>query len=221
MIGRVFLYDLRLAFRPQSSSGFSLGFFLVFALLMPLGIGPDQAVLSNAAIGIIWLGLLLASLLTLDRIFHLDFEDGTLELYALTDFPLEGIIAAKIAAHWVVTGLPLSVLALFVGFVLHLPSDVFLTLLLSLLIGSIGLSAIGAFGASICLGLKRGGLLLSLLVLPLSIPTLIFGSQTARVALLGGDYLAPLLISSGVSIATLATLPFAIAFSIRIHIRNL
>ncbi|MBC7141902.1 MAG: heme exporter protein CcmB, partial [Rhodobacteraceae bacterium] len=174
------LRDLRLATRAGGGFGLSLAFFLIVTVLVPFGVGPEGGILARIAPGILWVGALLSCLLSLDRIFALDREDGSLDLLATAPIPLEGVVAAKALAHWLTTGLPLTLGAPVLGVLLHLPGSGFAWLTLSLLLGTPALSVIGTFGAALTVGLKRGGLLLSLLVLPLYIPTLICGAEAAR-----------------------------------------
>lgn len=211
--------DLTLAIRAGGGFGLGLAFFLIVTILVPFGVGPESAILSVIAPGILWVGALLACLLSLDRIFALDFEDGSLDLLATAPIPLEGVVAMKAAAHWVTTGLPLTLAAPVLGTLLHLPVEGYLWMLLSLAIGTPALSMIGTFGAALTVGLKRGGLLMSLLVLPLYVPTLIFGAETVKRALDGLTTATPALMLAGVTLATCALLPFAAAAAIRINLR--
>lgn len=211
--------DLRLAMRAGGGFGLGLGFFLIVTVLVPFGVGPEAETLARIASGIMWVGALLACLLSLDRIFQLDFEDGSLDLLATAPVPMEGIILIKALAHWITTGLPLTIAApLFAG-LLHLEAPGHLWLFITLLIGTPALSIIGTFGAALTVGLKRGGLLLSLLVLPLYVPTLLFGAETARRATIGMDYSQTLAILAGVTAGAIALLPFAAAGAIRINLR--
>ncbi len=213
------LRDLRLATRAGGGFGLSLAFFLIVTVLVPFGVGPEGGTLAKIAPGILWVGALLACLLSLDRIFALDREDGSLDLLATAPIPMEGAVAVKALAHWLTTGLPLTLAAPVLGVLLNLPLAAFQPLLLSLLIGTPALSMIGTFGAALTVGLKRGGLLLSLLVLPLYIPTLIYGAEAAR---RGGEGLAtatPLLMMAGITLGTIAILPFAAAAAIRVNLR--
>lgn len=211
--------DLRLAFRAGGGFGLGLGFFLILAVLVPLGVGPDQTVMGVIAPGILWVGALLACLLSLDRLFALDFEDGSLDLLATSPIPLEGVVAIKALAHWLTTGLPLALVAPVLGVLLNLPGPAYLALIVSLLLGTPALSMIGAFGAALTVGLKRGGLLLSLLVLPLYVPSLVFGAQSVTRAAQGLDISTPLLLLSGITAGSVALLPFAAAFALRINLR--
>jgi len=211
--------DLRLALRSGGGFGAGLAFFLVLVVLVPLGVGAQMEVLAAVAPGILWVGALLACLLSLDRIFALDWEDGSLDLMATAPLPLELIAAAKALAHWLTNGLPLTVLAPLSGALLGLPPSAYGWLMLSLLIGTPALSFIGTFAAALTVGLRRGALLLSLLVLPLYIPTLVFGAELARRGAEGLATLTPLLMLAGISCGTLAALPFAAALALRINLR--
>lgn len=211
--------DLTLAVRAGGGFGLALAFFLIVVTLAPLGVGADTALLARIAPGILWLGALLACLLSLDRLYALDMEDGSLDLLATAPLPLEGVAAAKSAAHWLTTGLPLTLAAPALAILLSLPVEAMGTLALSLALGTPALSAIGGFGAALTVGLKRGGLLLSLLVLPLYVPTLIFGAEATRRAAEGLDPATPLLLLAGVTLGSLALLPFAAAAALRINLR--
>ena len=213
------LRDLKLAFRSGGGFGLSLAFFLIVVMFAPFGIGPEGGTLARIAAGILWIGALLACLLSLDRLFQLDFEDGTLDLLATSPLPMEGVVATKALAHWLTTGLPLTLAAPVLGFLLHLPSGAYGWTTLSLLIGTPALSCLGAIGAALTVGLKRGGLLLSLLVLPLYIPTLIFGAETAKRAAEGMDTTTPALILGAISLFTFALAPFAAAAAVRVNLR--
>jgi heme exporter protein B len=216
---RLVARDLALAVRAGGGFGLGLAFFLIVVVLVPFALGPDTARLAAIAPGILWLGALLACLLSLDRIFALDFEDGSLDLLASAPIPLEGVVAAKALAHWLTTGLPLTLVAPVLGVLLNLPGPGYPWVVLSLAFGTPALSMIGAFGAALTVGLKRGGLLLSLLVLPLYVPTLIFGAEVARRGALDLDLATPLLLLAGITGATLALLPFAAAGALRVNLR--
>lgn len=211
--------DLRLAMRAGGGFGLGLAFFLLVAVIVPLGVGPDPATLAKIAPGILWVGALLSCLLSLDRIFALDFEDGSLDLLATSPMPLEGVVAVKAMTHWLVTGLPLVVVAPVLGLLLNLPQPGYGWLVVSLGLGTPALSVIGAFGAALTVGLKRGGLLLSLLVLPLYIPTLIFGAEVVRRGAQGLAVGTPLALLAGITAGSLALLPFAAAAAIRVNLR--
>ncbi|MDN5787388.1 heme exporter protein CcmB [Pseudorhodobacter sp.] len=211
--------DLRLAMRAGGGFGLGLAFFLLVAVLVPLGVGPQSDTLAKIAPGILWVGALLACLLSLDRIFALDFEDGSLELLVTAPVPLEGVVAIKAMAHWLVTGLPLTLLAPVLGVLLNLAGPGYLWLVISLALGTPALSVIGAFGAALTVGLKRGGLLMSLLVLPLYVPTLIFGAEVVKRGAEGLALATPLALLAGITAGAAALLPFAAAFAIRINLR--
>ena len=213
------LRDLRLAMRAGGGFGLGLAFFLIVVTLVPFGVGPEGDVLSRIATGVLWLGALLACLLSLDRIFALDFEDGSLDLLATAPVPLEGVVTIKALAHWITTGLPLVLAAPVFGVLLHLPGPAYFWLVVSLILGTPALSVLGAFGAALTVGLKRGGLLLSLLVLPLYVPTLIFGAELVRRGASGMDTQMPLLMLAGITAATIAVVPFASAAAIRVNLR--
>lgn len=211
--------DLQLAFRAGGGFGLGLAFFLIVTVMVPFSVGPNSATLSVIAPGVLWLGALLACLLSLDRLLALDWEDGTLDLLATAPLPLEGVLSVKSLAHWLTTGLPLVLAAPFLGVLLNLPTQGFLWITLSLLIGTPALSVIGTFGAALTVGLKRGGLLLSLLVMPLYVPTLIFGAEVARRGAEGMAVETPLLMLGGITLGTIALLPFASAAVLRVNLR--
>ncbi|MDA9990858.1 heme exporter protein CcmB [Paracoccaceae bacterium] len=215
----VLLRDLKLAMRVGGGFGLAIMFFLILVVLVPFGIGPDAALLSAISPGILWIGALLACLLSLDRIFSLDYEDGTLDHLAIAPLPLESVVLAKATAHWLTTGLPLGLISPLLGLMLGLPIEGYLWLVLSLVLGTPALSVIGTFGAALTLGLKRGGLLLSVLVLPLYGPTLIFGAEVARRGSAGIELQTPLLMLLGLSFGVMAILPFASAAVLRINLR--
>ncbi len=211
--------DIQLAFRAGGGFGLGLAFFLIVTVLVPFSVGPQSALLSTIAPGVLWLGALLACLLSLDRLLALDWEDGTLDLLATAPLPLEGVAAIKALAHWITTGLPLVIAAPVLGVLLNLPSQGYMPLMISLAIGTPALSVIGTFGAALTVGIKRGGLLMSLLVLPLYVPTLIFGAEVARRGAAGLDTSTPLLMLAGITAGAAALLPFASAAVLRVNLR--
>lgn len=211
--------DLRLAVRAGGGFGLGLAFFLIVVVLVPFAVGPQTELLQSIAPGVLWIGALLACLLSLDRILALDWEDGSLDLLATAPLPMEGIVSIKALAHWITTGLPLVLVAPLLGVLLNLPVPGFLWLVVSLLVGTPALSVIGTFGAALTVGLKRGGLLMSLLVLPLYVPTLIFGAEVARRGADGFSIKTALLMEAGISFGVIALLPFASAAVLRINIR--
>ncbi len=211
--------DLKLAMRAGGGFGLGLSFFLIVTVLVPFGVGPESNLLAKIAPGILWLGALLACLLSLDRIFALDWEDGSLDLLATSPLPMEGVVTVKALAHWLTTGLPLCLAAPLFGLLLNLPTQGYQWLVVSLVLGTPALSVIGTFGAALTVGLKRGGLLLSLLVLPLYVPTLIFGAEVARRGAEGLANTTPLLMLAGITAGTIALLPFASALVLRVNLR--
>lgn len=213
------LRDLALALRAGGGFGLGLAFFLIVVVLVPFSVGPHSDLLTRIAPGVLWLGALLACLLSLDRLLAVDWEDGALDLLATSPLPLEGVLVAKAAAHWITTGLPLVLAAPLLGVLLNLAPQGYGVLVLSLLLGTPALSMIGAFGAALTVGIKRGGLLLSLLVLPLYVPTLIFGADAARRAAEGLDPATPLMLLAGISAAVLALMPFAAGTVLRVNLR--
>jgi heme exporter protein B len=211
--------DMKLAVRAGGGFGLGLGFYLILAVLIPLGVGPDPETLGRIAPGILWVGALLACLLSLDRLFALDHEDGSLDLLATSPIPMEGVVAIKALAHWLTTGLPLALAAPVLAILLNLPAGAYGVLMLSLALGTPALSMIGAFGAALTVGLKRGGLLLSLLVLPMYVPTLVFGAQAVTRAAAGLAPGTPLLLLAGITAGSVALLPFAAAHALRVNLR--
>jgi heme exporter protein B len=194
--------DLRLATRAGGGFGLGLAFFLIVIVLIPFGVGPEVAVLARIAPGILWVTALLAALLSLDRIFALDHEDGSLSLLATAPLPLESAVLAKAAAHWVTTGVPLTIAAPALGFLLHLEGAAYAPLFLGLLLGTPSLSLIGTFGAALTVGVS-----------------LIFGAEAARRGALGLDVAVPLMLLGAISAGALALLPFASAYALRVNLR--
>ena len=211
--------DLMLAVRAGGGFGLGLAFFLIVIVLVPFGVGPEAEVLARIAPGVLWVAALLAALLSLDRIFALDYEDGSLPLLATSPLPLEGVALVKGIAHWVTTGLPLTLAAPALGFLLNLAPSAYVWLFVSLAFGTPALSMIGAFGAAVTVGVKRGGLLMSLLVLPLYVPTLIFGAEAVRRGADGFDASTPMLMLVGITLGCFAVLPFAAAAALRVNLR--
>lgn len=211
--------DLILAVRAGGGFGLGMAFFLIVVILVPLGIGPDMEILSKVSVGILWVGALLACVLSLDRIFSLDYDDGTLELLLTSPIPLEAVVTVKAFSHWITTGLPLVVISPILGLLLGLQVSDLKWVFISLLLGTPALSVIGAFGAALTVGIRRGGLLLSLLVLPLYVPTLIFGANVASKGLADISNNSALLILTAVTLAAFSILPFASALVLRINLR--
>jgi heme exporter protein B len=219
MIGQIFRRDLRLAFRHLAEVVNPLWFFLIIVTLFPLAIGPEPQLLRQIAPGIVWVAALLASLLAMDRLFRDDWQDGSLQQMMLMPVPLSMVVLAKVAAHWVVSGLPLLIISPLIAMLFGLSVDEWHVLALTLLLGTPTLSFIGAIGVGLTVGLRRGGVLLSLLVLPLTIPLLIFATgavNAAQMQLPIDGYLAVL----GAFLAASATLsPFATAAALRISVQ--
>ncbi|MEM7529177.1 MAG: heme exporter protein CcmB [Pseudomonadota bacterium] len=211
--------DLALALRLGGGGAIGLAFFVLVVLLVPLGVGREPATLARIAGGILWVAALLATLLSLDRLFQADHEDGTLEQLMLAPLPLEQVVLAKVAAHWLTTGLPIVLAAPVLGLMLQLPVGTLPALVLALLVGSPALSLVGAVGAALTAGIRRGGLLLSVLVLPLYIPTLVFGARTVENALLDLPWAPPLALTAALSLLAAAVAPFAAAAALRINAR--
>ena len=211
--------DIRLAVRAGGGFGLGLAFFLIVIVMVPFAVGADTGLLSKIAPGVLWIGALLACLLSLDRLLALDFEDGTLDLLATAPLPLEAALSVKALAHWITTGLPLVIAAPVLGVLMNLPTQGYVWLVLSLLLGTPALSVIGTFGAALTVGIKRGGLLLSLLVLPLYLPTLIFGAEAAQRGAAGANASTPMLLLAGISAATIALMPFASAAVLKVNLR--
>lgn len=195
-----------------------LVFFVMVCALFPLGIGPQADRLAELAPGILWVVALLASLLASDSVFRGDFDDASLEQMLLSPQPLYPQVLAKTLAHWLMTGLPLSLLSPLLGGLLHLPTEGMLPLMASLILGTSALSFIGAIGAALTIGLRKGGLLLSLIVLPLYVPVLIFGSSAVKTAIEGGVYLPQLAMLGVFFLVATALAPLAISGALRISL---
>lgn len=211
LVGR----DLRLALRQGSDATIAVMFFVLCVVLFPFGVGPEPNILARIAAGVIWVAALLASLLSLERLFQTDYEDGSLELLSLTALPLEAVVLAKVLAHWLVTGVPLIVAAPLLAVLLNMEAAGFGVLVLTLAIGTPILSLIGAIGAALTLGARRGGVLLSLLILPLYIPVLIFGAGAIDAAINGLTPRPHLLLLAGILAAALPLAPWAGASALR------
>ena len=207
--------DLRLAWRTPGDSVNVVLFFVLSVVLFPFGVGPAAETLSRISVGVIWVMALLAALLSLDRLFREDADDGSLDLLALSPAPLEFLVLGKVLAHWLITGLPLIVASPLLALFLQMPREAYPTLLLALLIGTPTLSLIGAIGASLTLGARRGGVLVALLVLPLYIPVLIFGVGAVEAASAGLEARPHLLLLGGLLALFLPLAPVATAAALR------
>jgi heme exporter protein B len=209
--------DMRLATRAGGSAFLALAFFAMTATLVPLGIGAETRLLGTVAAGILWVCAVLAALLSLDRLFQADFEDGSLDVLALGPLPLESIAAAKIAAHWLVTGLPLTIVSPIIALLFSLPGRGYGALAAALAIGTPAVSAIGAIGASLTISIRRGGLILPFIVMPLLAPIVIFGAGAARAAI-DGLASGALLFLAATSLAAVLLSPFAAAAGLRLNL---
>jgi heme exporter protein B len=211
LVGR----DLRLALRGGIGSLVAMVFFVIAATLFPLGVGPESALLERIAPGVLWVCALLATMLSLDRMFQDDYDDGSLEVIALGPLPLEMVVLAKVLTHWLTTGLPLIIAAPALAILLNMSTQGFAVLIISLLLGTPILSLIGSVGAALTVGLKRDGILISLLVLPLYVPVLIFAVGAVEGAIFGLGAQANLLILAGGFLFFLVLTPWASAAALR------
>lgn len=210
--------DILLAYRKRGELVNPLVFFLIVATLFPLGVSPNPEFLAQVAPGVVWVAALLATLLSMDSLFRSDYDDGSLEQMLLSPHPLTLLVLAKVTGHWLMTGLPLAIISPLLGLMLYLPESGYLALVISLLLGTPVLILVGAIGAGLTVGLRKGSVLLSLLVLPLFIPVLIFGAGTVLAGINGlpiGGYLA--LLGAMLALA-LALAPLAISAAIRISV---
>jgi heme exporter protein B len=215
-LAAVFLRDMRIAIRVGGGALMGVLFFLAVVTLVPFAVGPDLALLRRIGPAILWIGALLASLLALDRLFSGDHEDGSLDLILLGRSPLELVVIAKALAHWVTTGLPLVLASPVLGFFLNLEPVAIGAVMLTLFVGTPALTFIGLIGAALAVMLQRGGLLLPVLVLPLSIPVLIFGVSAADAAVTGPvSFGRPLVILCALTLFTLVLGPVAAAAALR------
>ncbi|HEX6549306.1 MAG TPA: heme exporter protein CcmB [Gammaproteobacteria bacterium] len=212
--------DLQLAYRRRGEMVTPLMFFIMVTALFPLGLNPDPALLRTLAPGVIWVAALLAGVVGLESLFKSDYEDGTLELMVLSPVPLELVALMRVLTHWLITGLPLVILAPLMGMLLAFPPSAMGTLLIGLLLGTPVLSLLGAVGAALTVGLRRSGMLLPLLILPLAVPILIFGARSAAMALTGDDVSGPLYLLAAILALTVTLAPFAIAGGLRVSLEN-
>lgn len=207
--------ELRLAFRQSTDTMMVIAFFVIAVVLFPFGVGPEPNMLARIGPGVIWVAALLAAMLSMERMFQADYEDGSLELLALTPVPLELTVLAKVFSHWLTTGLPLIIVSPLLAIMMNIPYEGWGVLILSLALGTPTLSLIGAIGAGLVLGARRGGVLLSLLVLPLFIPILIFGVGSVDMVLNGLETKAHMLLLGGIFLGSLALTPWATAAAVR------
>ncbi len=214
----VLQHDLTLAFRHRGELANPLLFFVIVVSLFPLALGPESRTLAQIAPGIIWVAALLVSLLALEGMFRSDFEDGTLEQVLLSPYPLSLLVCAKVLAHWLVTGLPLLIMSPLLAVLLHMPEQSVPALVVSLLLGTPVLSLVGAIGIALTVGLRRGGLLLSLLVLPLWVPVLIFAASAVGDAAIGLDISAQLFFLAAMLVLAITLAPLAIGAALKISV---
>ena len=213
--GQIILRDLRLALRQGLDAVMVLMFFVITVTLFPLGVGPEPNLLARMGPGVIWVAALLSTMLSLDRLFQHDYEDGSLELLVLSPVPLEALVLAKVAAHWLLTGLPLIVGSPLLATFMNMPTEGLLVLMVSMLLGTPVSSFIGAVGGALTLGARRGGVLVSLLVLPLYIPLLIFGVAAVDAAIWGLSVKPHLLFLGAMLSAAIPLAPWAAAAALR------
>lgn len=211
----VFRREMRLALRQGADSAMVVAFFVIAVVLFPLGIGPEPNTLAKIGPGVVWVAALMAAMLSMERLFQTDYEDGSLELLTLAPMPLEITVLAKIAVHWLTTGLPLIVVSPLLAVMMNVPADGWPVLIASLALGTPILSLLGAVGAALVLGARRGGVLLSLLILPLAVPVLIFGAGAVDAALTGGNAKVNLLLEGAILLGCLALCPWAAAAAVR------
>ena len=212
--------ELVVAYRRRTDLINPLLFFLMVITLFPMGVTPDMDKLSELAAGILWVAALLATLLSLDMMFRSDFDDGTLEQILLSSGVVEWRVMAKILAHWLVTGLPLTIISPALSLMLALPGRAVPALMMSLFVGTLALSLIGSVGAALTVGLRKGGLLLSLLVMPLFIPVLIFGASAVASATLGLSFKIQLLYICAIALVALALTPWITTVALRISVNQ-
>lgn len=210
------LRDLTLAYRHRADYVNPLVFFVIVVTLFPLGLDPQMSLLQRIAPGVIWVAALLASMLSLDGLFRADFEDGSLEQMVLSPHPLTVVVLAKVLAHWLASGVPLLLLSPLLGVLLHLDGHAISILITTLALGTPVLSLIGAIGGALTVTLKRGGILLSLIVLPLYIPVLIFAASAVAAAGVGVTVTAQLYMLGGILVLALTLAPLAVASALRI-----
>ncbi|GEM74358.1 heme exporter protein CcmB [Vibrio sagamiensis] len=210
--------ELLIAFRRQADILNPLWFFIIVITLFPLGVGPAGDLLARIAAGIIWVAALLSALLSLERLFRDDFQDGALEQMMLMPIPLQLVIISKVIAHWLLTGLPLILISPLIAILLSLDFNTWLAVVFTLMVGTPTLSFIGAIGVALTVGLQKGGVLLSLLLLPLFTPILIFATAAIDAASLGMAYNGQLAILGAMLVAAMTLTPFAISASLRISV---
>jgi heme exporter protein B len=215
-VGALMARDLRLAFRRSGDTLQPLGFFLVVTTLFPLALDPEMSRLRDVAPAALWVAALLSSLLALDRLFREDAQDGSLEQLALSGWSFAMLLLAKTAVHWLLTGLPLVLMAPMAAMALGAPLLAVPGILLALLLGTVALSLIGAVGAGLTMSVSRNGSLLALLVLPLAVPVLIFGARATALAIAGEPMSAPLYLLAALAVLSATLVPWALAAAVKI-----
>ncbi|HEX7965099.1 MAG TPA: heme exporter protein CcmB [Gammaproteobacteria bacterium] len=219
-VSALLVRDLKLAYRRRGEVLTPAMFFILVTILFPLGLSPQPELLRSIAPGVLWTAALLAGLIGQESLLKGDFEDGSLEQLALAPLPLELTALARVATHWLTTGLPLVILAPLLGLMLDYPVQAMGTLVLSLLLGTSILSLLGAVGAALTVGLRQSGMLLPILVLPLAVPVLIFGAQAAAQAAHGEDPAGALYLMAALLALGLTLIPFAIAAAVRVSLES-
>lgn len=221
-IGRAFSETLKrefvVGFRNRSDLANPIIFFLCIIVFVPLGISPEGRVLATLAPGMIWIVALLATLLSLDRLFQSDYDDGSLEQFIVSGQPMYWLVMAKVIVHWLITGLPLTILAPLLGVMMSLPAEGYLPLIVTLLLGTGSLSLIGSIGAALTVALRRGGLLLSLIIMPLYVPVLIFGTGAVRNAIDEFAYHGQIAVLGAFLVLSLMLAPLAAAGALKVSI---
>jgi heme exporter protein B len=207
--------EIKLAMRQGSDASIALMFFVVVVALFPLGVGPEPGILERISGGVVWIGALLAAMLSLDRLFQSDYEDGALDLLVLAPWPLEFLVLAKCLAHWLVTGLPIMLISPLLGLLLHMNTEAYLSLLAAMALGTPVISLIGAVGAALVLGARRAGVLVSLLILPLTVPVLIFGVAAVEASAIGQSPQPHLMLLGALLLAAIPLCPWAAAAALR------
>jgi heme exporter protein B len=216
LIGR----DLLLARRHGGALAVTLGFYLMVITMLPLGLGPSQKLLGRIAPGVLWVALLLSSLLSADRMFHDDHEDGSLEVIALGPLPLELVALAKMLAHWLTVGVPLMLITPVLALMLNMNENAYVPLMLTLMAGTPAVSFLAGIGAALTLGLRKGGPLLSLIIMPLYVPTLIFGVMAIDAVITGpGSFSVPFQILCGITIISAVVSPLATAAALKLNLQ--
>ncbi len=217
-VAALIVRDLKSALRQGSSVGTAMGFFLTVVVLLPVGLGPDQALLARIAPGALWVALLMSVLLSAERIFQSDYEDGSLELLTMGETPFEVVTLSKALVHWLTSGLPLAVIAPLLGFLVNISPEQVLPLTAGMIIGSLGISLLAVLGAAITVGLRRGGPILSLIILPLYVPMLVFGVAASHAGAAGAGA-GTLAILGALSLGALVMVPIAASAALKAHLQ--